>query len=374
MKSYYLFLLTFILSVGLTAQDYSKKVDPLPIGSQAPDFSLPATDGNTYSLADFKKKYLAVVFTCNHCPTAQAYEKKLISIVDKYSKKGVDFVAISPNDPNAVSLSELGYSDLSDDLEDMKLRVKEMSYNFTYLYDGASQQTSLKYGPAATPHVFVFDQDRKLVYSGRIDDTENPYVTPRTTDLINTLDELLAGKQPTTPTTKTFGCSIKWAWKNDWLAKEREGWSKEEVTIQPISVPEVSDLVKNTSDKLRLINIWATWCGPCVQEFPDFVDINRMYRGRDFEFVSISGDKLSKQQKALEFLTKKEASNTNYIYSGENMYDLIEAVDPNWQGALPYTLLVAPGGKVIYKVDGTIDPYELKKAIVGYLGRFYADN
>ncbi|VXD11470.1 redoxin domain-containing protein [Marinoscillum sp. 108] len=372
--TYLLLLLVMVIGAEAVAQDHSKKVDPLPIGSLAPDFTLPATDGNTYSLADFKKKYLAIVFTCNHCPTAQAYEKKLISIVDEYSKKGVDFVAISPNDPNAVSLSELGYSDLSDDLEDMKLRVKEMNYNFTYLYDGASQQTSLKYGPAATPHVFVFDQDRKLVYSGRIDDTENPYITPRTTDLINTLDELLAGKQPSTPTTKTFGCSIKWAWKNDWLAKEREGWSKEEVTIQPIAVDEVADLVKNTSEKLRLINIWATWCGPCVQEFPDFVDINRMYRGRDFEFVSISGDKLSKKDKALEFLTKKEASNTNYIYSGDNMYDLIEAVDPNWQGALPYTLLVAPGGKIIYQVDGTIDPYELKKAIVGYLGRFYADN
>ena len=231
--TYLLLLLVMVIGAEAIAQDNPKKVDPLPIGSPAPDFTLPATDGNTYSLADFKKKYLAIVFTCNHCPTAQAYEKKLISIVDEYSKKGVDFVAISPNDPNAVSLSELGYSDLSDDLEDMKLRVKEMNYNFTYLYDGASQQTSLKYGPAATPHVFVLDQDRKLVYSGRIDDTENPYITPRTTDLINTLDELLAGKQPSTPTTKTFGCSIKWAWKNDWLAKEREGWSKEEVTIQP---------------------------------------------------------------------------------------------------------------------------------------------
>ncbi len=99
-----------------------------------------------------------------------------------------------------------------------------------------------------------------------------------------------------------------------------------------------------------------------------------MYRDRDFELVSIRGDKLTKKDKAFEVLTKKEASNTNYIYSGDNMYDLIEAVDPNWQGALPYTLLVAPGGKIIYQVDGTIDPYELKKAIVGYLGRFYADN
>ncbi|MEQ8470401.1 MAG: redoxin domain-containing protein [Marinoscillum sp.] len=373
-KSIIWIALTCAVSHGTYSQSQDKKVKPLALGSSAPDFSLPGTDGKTYSLSDFSKDFLVVVFTCNHCPTAQAYEKRLVEITARYTPKNVDFVAISPNDPKAVSLSELGYSDLNDDLESMKLRASDMKYNFPYLYDGDSQTTALKYGPAATPHVFVFDKNRVLVYSGRIDDTENPYTEPGDKNLINALDALLAGNSPDKVVTKTFGCSIKWSWKDDWLAKERKEWSMEPVSLNDIDVSGVKTLLKNDTDNLRLINVWATWCGPCVQEFPEFVDINRMYRGRDFEFVSITTDKPSKKEKALEFLTKKEASNTNYIYSGKNTYDLIEAVDPEWQGALPYTILVAPGGKAIYKVDGTIDPYALKKAIVEYLGRFYADN
>jgi hypothetical protein len=99
-----------------------------------------------------------------------------------------------------------------------------------------------------------------------------------------------------------------------------------------------------------------------------------MYRGRDFEFISISGDKINSKERALKFLRKNEASSTNYIFNGENSYDLIDAVDKDWQGALPYTLLVAPGGQVIYKVDGPIDPLIVKRKIVEYLGRYYADD
>jgi thiol-disulfide isomerase/thioredoxin len=131
--------------------------------------------------------------------------------------------------------------------------------------------------------------------------------------------------------------------------------------------------LKNNSDKLRLINVWATWCGPCVNEFPEFITMNRMYRKRDFEFISISADELPKQNKALEFLKKQESSVTNYIFAGDNKYDLIDAIDPKWQGALPYTLLVEPGGKIVYAKEGAIDPFELKKAIVEdrYVGRYY---
>jgi hypothetical protein len=96
-----------------------------------------------------------------------------------------------------------------------------------------------------------------------------------------------------------------------------------------------------------------------------------MYRGRNFEFISLSADKINKKDKALAFLKSKHASNQNYIYNAENIYDLIEAVDRNWQGALPYTILVAPGGKIIYSRQGTIDPLKMKKAIVEVLGRYY---
>jgi hypothetical protein len=110
-----------------------------------------------------------------------------------------------------------------------------------------------------------------------------------------------------------------------------------------------------------------------VTEFPEFISINRMYRRRDFEFISISADEPSKQDKALEFLQQQQASSRNYIFNGDNKYKLVEAIDPNWSGALPYTLLVEPGGKIVFAKEGLIDPFELKKAIVDnrFIGRYY---
>src|SRR5437763_9780175 len=132
----------------------------LGIGSKAPDFHLPATDGKTYSLASFEKsKILVVVFTCNHCPTAQAYEERIIQLVKDYSSKGVAFVAIMPNDPRAIRLDELGYTDMGDSFEEMKKRAKQKHFNFPYLYDGKTQSTAMAYGPVATPHVFIFDRE-----------------------------------------------------------------------------------------------------------------------------------------------------------------------------------------------------------------------
>ena len=135
----------------------------LPIGAAAPDFKLPAVDGHDYSLKDFSAaKILVVIFTCNHCPTAQAYEDRIIQLATDYKDKGVAVVAISPNDPRAVRLDELGYTDLSDSFEEMKLRAREKKFPFPYLYDGETQKTALAYGVLATPHVFIFDSNRKL--------------------------------------------------------------------------------------------------------------------------------------------------------------------------------------------------------------------
>ena len=212
------------------------------------------------------------------------------------------------------------------------------------------------------------------MYAGRIDDTENPYIEPEEKNMEEALDAMLAGQAVKVSSTKTFGCSVKWAWKDGWKKKLLEDWANEPVTLEEISAEGIQNEIRNPGENLKLINIWATWCGPCVIEFPEFIIIDRMYRGRDFEFISISGDKISNKEKALKFLTKKEASNTNFIFNGENSYDLIEAVDKDWQGALPYTLLIAPDGEIIYKVDGPIDPLTVKREIVEYLGRYYADD
>jgi thiol-disulfide isomerase/thioredoxin len=285
----------------------------------------------------------------------------------------VQVIAISPNDAKAVRLDELGYSDMGDSFEEMKLRHKIKKYNFPYLYDGKTQNTAKSYGPIATPHVFIFDAERKLRFQGRIDDMENPSKVSAVKDTRAALDQLLAGKEVTNATTKVFGCSIKWASKENWMKEYKEKWAAEPVSIEPIDEAGIKELLKNNSDKLRLINVWATWCGPCVTEFPDFITINRMYRERDFEFVSISADNFGEKEKALQFLKKSQASGKNYIFNTDDKYKLIEAVDPKWQGALPYSILVEPGGKIVYAKQGRINVPEMKKTIVenALIGRFY---
>jgi thiol-disulfide isomerase/thioredoxin len=150
-------------------------VGKLAIGDKAPYFKLPNVDGKYVSIDDFRDSdVLVIYFTCNHCPTAQAYEERFNDIVDDYSGKKVAFVGISPNSPIGLLPEELGYTDLSDDFESMQIRYVDMNYNFPYLYDGDTHEYSLAYGPTATPHVFVFDKDRKLAYSGRLDASEKP--------------------------------------------------------------------------------------------------------------------------------------------------------------------------------------------------------
>ena len=375
MKKYLiLFFVTSILLIARTFCFAGGEHKTLEIGAQAPDFKLQGIDGKTYSLSSFKNaQILAIVFTCNHCPTAQAYEDRIIQLTKDYSKKGLTLIAVMPNDPKSVQLSELGYADLGDSFEEMKLRAKRKSFNFPYLYDGETEAMAKEYGPVATPHIFIFDKEKKLRYQGRIDDVEKPTGTPKNLDAKNAIEALLANKEVPVKTTKVFGCSVKWAEKEDMVAKADADWAKQPVNLEMIDETGIKDLLKNSSDKLRLINVWATWCGPCVTEFPSFITINRMYRGRDFEFISISADNPEKKDKVLKFLQKQHAGNTNYLFSIDDKYKLIEALDPQWQGALPYTVLVEPGGKIVYAKQGAIDPEEMKTMIVDnhIIGRFY---
>lgn len=343
----------------------------LEIGSAVPDFNLPGVDGKQYSLEGFRDAdILVIVFTCNHCPTAQAYEDRIKQLAADYKDRKVAVVAISPNDPQAVRLDELGYTDVGDSLEDMKIRARDKDFNFPYLYDGENQKVSRAYGPVATPHVFVFDRARKLRFVGRIDDSDKPErVTSH--DTHNVIEALLAGKPVPMEKTKTFGCSIKWSDKRESVKKSLEAWAKEEVGLKLIDEKGIKALAKNDGKNLRLINVWATWCGPCVAELPEFVTMNRMYRHRGFELITISADAPEEKEKALEFLKKKQVSAKNYLFDGNNKYKLMDAVDEKSSGAVPHTILIAPGGKILYSKSGPCNPLEVRKAIIGYLGRIY---
>lgn len=366
MKKRFVSVLLLLLAVNLSAATPKT----LPIGASAPDFTLPGVDGRDYQLSDFAEyKFLAMIFTCNHCPTAQSYEERIKALVSEYRPQGVGFVAISPNDPKSVRPDELGYTDLGDTFEDMKIRAEHVGFDFPYLFDGETQATSMAYGAVATPHVFIFDQARKLAYTGRVDSTELR-VTPQTVHSTrNALDALLSGKPVSEPTTKVFGCSVKWADKRGLNDRFKQQWAQREVPLKVVDTAGIKEIIQNKSEKLRLVNVWATWCGPCVTEFPDLVSLQQWYGNRPFELVTISADKPKLEKKVHRFLKDKQAANPNFLFNLEDSYALIEAVDPEWQGALPYTLLIKPGGEIVHREMGPIDPLEIRRKIVSVIGR-----
>jgi len=350
----------------------SEQPPTLTIGADLPAFSLPGIDGKTYTNDSFKdSKFLVILFTCAHCPTAQAYQERIKKLVTDYSGKGVKLVAINPNHTESVRLDELAYSDLSDSFDEMKERAKEEKFNFVWLDDGPKQELGHKMGPVATPHVFIFDQARKLRFEGRIDDSERESLAT-SHDTRNALDALIAGKEPPVTSTRVFGCSVKWADKVAEYAKYKERWAAEPVSLEKADAAKLKEIRANAgTGKLRFINVWATWCGPCIAEFDELIEHNLRFRIRPFEMVTIASEYPDQFDTVKEFLTKKHASTTNYIFASENRDELQNAIDPAsvWKGQLPYTIIVNEKGEVVYRESGQLSFLKMRRAIVPELNR-----
>jgi thiol-disulfide isomerase/thioredoxin len=363
-------LLTPLLALALAAPlfaagDHDFDRPRLAIGAPLPDFKLPGIDGHDYTPADFADaKLFAIIFTCDHCPTAQAYEERIKKIVADYKPRGVAFLAINPNNADAVRFDEMAYTDLGDSFDEMKERAANRHFNFPYADDGPTQTIVKKFGAEATPHVFIFDQSRHLRFSGRIDDSEREeWATHHETR--DALDALLAGREPAVTETKVFGCSIKWREKIPDNVRWMKKVAREPVSLEPADEAALRAIRENKdSGKLRLINVWATWCGPCVSEFDELIEQNLRFRIRDFELVTVAAQFPDEQPKVLAFLQKHHASSRNVIFATKDKYAAIEALDPEWSGALPHTILVGPDGKVPYRETGSIDFLALRRAIV----------
>lgn len=184
----------------------------LPLGSTAPDFQLPATDGKNYGLSDFSNSpYLVVFFTCNHCPYVTNSDELTRKTVEKFQPKGVTFVGINSNSANTYA---------EDSFEHMVKRMDQHKFPWLYLHD-ESQDVARAYGALRTPHFFVFNQERKLVYTGRaVDNPRNPEKIT-SFDLEQALTQLLAGETISTPLTNPIGCNVKWDGKDaHWMPPE----------------------------------------------------------------------------------------------------------------------------------------------------------
>ena len=356
------------------------EVKTLEIGASAPEFNLPGIDGKNHSLQDFSKaKVLAVIFTCNHCPEAYAASARIQQTADFYKDKGVAVVAISGNDPLALRADELGYAPHGDSFEEMKLAAKEANWTIPYLYDGETQSVSRAYGAQSTPHVFVFDAERKLRYTGRMDEGYRKAGPVEKSQMRDAIDSLLSGKEVAVAVTRSYGCSTKWSYKRDTVTKDNEAWSSREVTVDAMDGEVAKSIVANATDKVRLINFWATTCGPCVAEMPDLVETARRFQNRPFELITISTDPADDTKRVLAVLKaknvatpkpreaamKKENRTTNNYQVKDGQLDAVaDAISKDWNGALPYSVLVAPGGEILWKHQGEVDAVEIRRQLV----------
>lgn len=388
LRSVVAFILLSSFAYAATPKDLPDGFTELAIGDQAPDFDLPGTDGKRYSLADFGGTDVFVVyFTGTHCPTSHGAMSRMLAFVDDFADKSFSFVAINPNHSSGLRPDEFGHTDYDETFEDSKRYAEDYGWTFPFLYDGEEQVTARAYGCLATPHVMIFDKDRKLRYNGRFDDSRYPDPeTVKHPDARNAVEALFAGTPVPVEVTRPHGCSTKWKERSAHVAQEEQQWQSIDATIEKIDAEGVAALRRNGTGKVRLINVWATWCVPCVEEFPDLSAISRKFSRREFELITISLDDPTQMGRAKAFLGKHRAimsdklrktveaegrSTNNYLYDGASVDELAEVLDPEWPGPVPYSILVDQNGEALYRKLGKIDPDVVRKEILDTLARHY---
>jgi thiol-disulfide isomerase/thioredoxin len=248
----------------------------------------------------------------------------------------------------------------------MKIRAEYRHFNFPYLNDGDTQSVSLAYGPSATPHVFIFDKQRILRYEGRIDDAQRESLV-KTMDARAALDAMVAGRPVTVAHTPAFGCSTKWKSKIDGQLKERQKIEAEPVKVEMVDAAGLKKLRANDTGKMVLVNFWATWCGPCLTEFPEIENTWRMFRRRDFDLVTVSTNLPDEKEGVMKILQQEHASSRNLQFATEDTYGLQAAFDAKWEAGVPFTMVIAPGGRVIFRQQGEVDVLELRRVILANL-------
>jgi peroxiredoxin len=365
-----LWTLGVVLVLSLAA--WAQQAHPiLAIGSPAPNFELPGIDGATHKLSDYSSSpILVVIFICNHCPIAQMYETRIAQLTADYKDRGVSVVAIEPNDPKAITIDELDSSDISDSLEEMKIRAQYKHLTYPYLYDGETQSVTDAYGPQATPHAFVFDRGRRLRYEGRMDNSYRAELVT-THEVRDAIDALLANREVTVKHTGVFGCSTKWKEKHAAQVEALRKIESQPVQLDLVSAADLKTLRTNPDKKMLLVSFWATWCGSCIHEFPDMEDTFRMYSVRDFELVTVAANMPDEKESVMRMLQKMHATSRNLLFDSSDTAALQAAFDPKWESAVPYTVLIAPDGKILYQRQGSIDILELRRTILANMPSDY---
>jgi peroxiredoxin len=320
----------------------------LAVGQPAPNFALADLNGKKHALNDYRGKVVAIAFIATQCPISNDYNARMRAIAEEYGKKNIIFLGINSN--------------FNESVAEIKSHAAKNNLSFPILKDHANKIADA-YGAQRTPELFVIDADGVLRYHGRIDNSRDVRRVNRQ-DLREALNEMIAGKSVSVSEGKAFGCPIKRA-QNARAIKAAEtraqNFEPKIGTIKPLDFKKFKDAAKG---QVLIINFWATWCGPCIAEFPEFVAIDAKYRAKGVKLVGISADEFADiKPKVIPFIKEQKAMFDILVQDVEDPQEMIDIVDKNWLGTLPATFVYDKQGNSIYTRYGIIDRDQLVEAI-----------
>lgn len=321
------------------------------VGEPAPDFTLRDLAGRKHELAGYRGKITVIAFLATKCPISNDYNERVRAIAEEYGAKGIVFLGINASSDETVEMA--------------RAHAERNGFRFPLLKD-ESGSVADAYGAMRTPEIYIVDARGVIRYHGRIDNSRDPARASRH-DLRAALDEMLAGKPVTTPETKAFGCIIKRSQASLMRGLDLAAAAQVNRTpvrlIKPAQYPE---MVKETvaQGKVLVVNFWATWCGPCVAEFPEFVKLDKEYRAKGVRIVGISADEVSDlETKVVSFIKEKGVGFEIFLQDVEDPQEMIDVVDKKWEGVLPTTYIYDRKGNLALARYGIIDRDQMIQTI-----------
>ncbi|HEV2664894.1 MAG TPA: redoxin domain-containing protein [Blastocatellia bacterium] len=341
-------LISILIGAGLFTSFIGRPAPTQPtVGQAAPDFTLADLSGKTHSLKDYRGKTVVVSFISARCPISNAYKDRIRAIADEYAKRGVAFLGVNSN--------------ADESLEEMRAYAAKNNLDFTILKDKGNVVADA-YAAERTPKVYVIDGEGVLRYQGRIDNSQNPMMVKRG-DLREALSELLAGKPISVAETKALGCLIKRVQDAEDAqakasaktpAKSTASQNSPNVgTLKPADFAKFKDSARG---KVLVLNFWATWCGPCVAEFPELVALDAKYRDKGVKLVGITADEAEDvQPKVIPFIKKHQVKFDIVRQDTDDPAEMMNQITKDWDGVIPATFVYDKQGNLVYSKFGILD-------------------
>jgi peroxiredoxin len=337
-------LISILIITGLFTSLNGRPAPASPtVGQPVPDFTLADLSGRTHSLKDYRGKSVVVGFISARCPISNAYKDRIRAIADEYAKRGVAFLGVN--------------SSADESIEEARAYAAKNNLDFPILKDEGNVVADA-YAAERTPKIYLIDGEGVLRYQGRIDNSQDPRMVKRN-DLREALNEMLSGKPVSVAETKALGCLIKRVQDAKAIpamapAKTKVTQAEPKVgTLKPADFGKFKDSAKG---KVLVLNFWATWCGPCVAEFPELVALDAKYRDKGVKLVGITADDADDvQPKVIPFIKKHNVKFDIIRQDTDDPEEMLNQITKDWNGVIPATFVYDKKGNLAYSRFGIID-------------------